>query len=167
MGTVTDLQTGVHLSIRELAEETELDRDTVQKRITAANATPSGKRGRFPIWRLRDVLKAVMLSNDDGEMDPDKLEPYKRQAHYKAELDRLKLEQETRELIPRIEVEQEQARILRIVAQTLDTLPDIVERDCGATAAQVQRLERALDECREALFQDLTEETDESVRESA
>ena len=165
MGTVVDLKTGIHCSLREIAEETGLDRDTVQKRITAANVVPSGKRGRFPVWRLRDVLKAVLLSNDDGELDPDKLEPYKRQAHYKAELDRLKLEQETRELIPRIEVEQEQARILRNVAQTLDTLPDLVERDCGATPDQIKRIERAVDECRESLYVELAEEDD--VRERA
>jgi hypothetical protein len=169
MGSVTELPaSGIHCSLRQIAEETGLDRDTVQRRIAAANAVPSGKRGGHPVYRLRDVLKAVMLKDDDGQIDPDKLEPYQRQAHYKAELDRLKLDQETRELIPRIEVEQEQARILRVVAQTLDTLPDLVERDCGATAIQVQRIERAVDECREALFTDLSDgEGDAEVRERA
>jgi hypothetical protein len=168
MGSVTELPAaGIHCSLRQIAEETQLDRDTVQRRIAAANVIPSGKRGGHPVYRLRDVLKAVMLKDEEGRTDPDKLEPYQRQAHYKAELDRLKLDQETRELIPRIEVEQEQARILRVMAQTLDTLPDLVERDCGATPAQVQRIERAVDECREALFTDLSDEDDADVRESA
>jgi hypothetical protein len=167
MGSVSQIPAaGIHCSLRQLAEETGLDRDTVQRRISAANAVPSGKRGGHPVYRLRDVLRALLLKDEEGRIDPEKLEPYQRQAHYKAELDKLKLDQETRELIPRIEVEQEQARILRVVAQTLDTLPDIVERDCGATPAQVQRIERAVDECREALFTDLSDEDDE-VRESA
>lgn len=144
--------------MRQLAEECGIDRDTVQRRIAAANVVPSGKRGGHPVYRLRDVLKAVMLKDDDGKLDPDKLEPYQRQAHYKAELDRLKLEQETRELIPRIEVEQEQARTMRIVALMFDTLPDVIERDCGVPGDVLNRIERSIDDCRERLHQQLADE---------
>lgn len=167
MGTVRSIADGVEVSIGGLAVEFGMKRDTVIKRISSANIAPSGKRGGHSVYRLRDVWPVLTGAVDAGE-DPRNLDPYKRQAHYKAELDRLKLEQETRELIPRLEVEQEQARILRVVAQMLDTLPDVVERDCGATATQVQRLERAIDECREALYAELAEgEDDEPVRDSA
>jgi uncharacterized protein DUF1441 len=161
MSKVVALPTGIHGSIRQISEETGLDRDTVQKRISAANVVPSGKRGGHPIYRFRDVLKAVMLSRDDGQIDPDKLEPYQRQAHYKAELDRLKLEQETRELIPRIEVEQEQARSMRTMALMMDTMPDVMERDCGLSGETLSRLERHIDDCREQLYKQLNADDDE------
>ncbi len=163
MGTVTHLPAGLHMSLRQIAEETGLDRDTVQKRIAAANIVPSGKRGGHPVYRLKDCIKAVMLTDEEGRTDPDKLEPYQRQAHYKAELDRLKLEQETRELIPRIEVEQEQARIMRSMSLTLDTLPDVIERDCGVGAETLARIERSIDECRENLYKELSESDDEQA----
>jgi hypothetical protein len=163
MANVTELPAGIHCSLRQIAEETGLDRDTVQKRISAANVVPSGKRGGHPVYRLREVLKPLMMGTDDGRMDPDKLEPYQRQAHYKAELDRLKLEQETRELIPRIEAEQEQARNFRITALMLDTLPDIVERDCGVTPEVLARIERTVDECRETLYKQLAAEDEDEA----
>lgn len=167
MGSVRGISEGLHLSIGSLAAEFGMKRETVAKRIADARLTPSGKRGGYPVYRLKDVLPALTGSIDgDGREDPERLDPYRRQAHYKAALDRLKLEQETRELIPRIECEQEQARILRIVALALDTLPDVVERDCGGTAAQVQRIERAVDECREALYGELSED-DGELRERA
>jgi hypothetical protein len=100
---------------------------------------------------------------EEGSLDPDKLEPFKRQAHYKAELQKLQLETETREVIPRIEVEQEQARILRIVALMLDTLPDVLERDCGLAATMVARVEKALDQVRESLHKALTDDEDEAA----
>lgn len=163
MGTVTHLPAGLHMSLRQIAEETGLDRDTVQKRVSAANIVPSGKRGGHPVYRLKDCIKAVMLADEKGRTDPDKLEPYQRQAHYKAELDRLKLEQETRELIPRIEVEQEQARIMRIVALMLDTLPDVIERDCGVGADLLKRIEKSIDDCRETLHKELAADEDEAL----
>jgi hypothetical protein len=164
MSDVAKLGQGLHLSISTLAAEFGMTRETVSKRLADASSVPSGKRGGYPVYRLKDVYPYLVGAQIAAGEDPQNLDPYRRQAHYKAELDRLKLEQETRELIPRLEVEQEQARILRVVAQTLDTLPDVVERDCGASAAQIQRLERAIDECREALY---TELADDGIRDSA
>jgi hypothetical protein len=169
MGKVIPMPAGLHASIRQIAEETGFDRDTVAKKISERSCVPSGKRGGHPVYRLRDVLPALYVLTADGLEDPQKMDPFRRVAHYKAELDRLKLEQETRELIPRIEVEQEQARILKIIAQLMDTLPDIVERDCGATADQVKRIERATDEAREHVFQELAEDehAPAAIREGA
>ena len=168
MGIVKSIAEGLHLSVGALAVEFGMKRETVIKRLANANAVPSGKRGAHNVYRLRDVWPALTNAAPNGELDPQKLDPYKRQAHYKAELDRLQLEQQTRELIPRIECEQEQARIMGIVAQMFDTLPDVIERDCGVSAEVVQRLERAIDECRETLHAELTSEDDgDELRVSA
>jgi hypothetical protein len=163
MAGTASLSEGLKLSISTLAAELGMTRETVAKRISAANVVPAGKRAGHPVYRLRDVLKPLVMVSEDGEDDPDKLDPYRRQAHYKAELQKLQLETETREVIPRIEVEEEQARILRVVALMLDTLPDVLERDCGLSSSTVTRVEKVLDQVRDGLHKTLTEDEGEAV----
>jgi phage terminase Nu1 subunit (DNA packaging protein) len=93
-------------------------------------------------------------------MDPDKLDPFQRKAHYQAEHEALKLQTERAELVPRIEVEQEMARIAKIIAQCFDTLPDRLERDCGMQPVAVAKVERCLDEVREELHRAVIEDED-------
>lgn len=158
MGDVVAIPPGTHLSVRGFAEETGLARDTVAKRIKEAALAPSGKRGGHPVFRLKDLLKAAYFVSDDGSFDPDRLRPFERRAHYQAEHEKLSLERERAELIPRIEVEQEMARVAKIVARGLETLPDILERDCGATPAMVARLERHVDQVREDMHAAMIED---------
>lgn len=160
MSKVVDLSAGVHLSVRRFGDETGLDRDTLTKRIRVAGLVPSGKRGGYPVYRLRDLLKAAYTTAEDGGLDPDKLRPFERKAHYQAETEKLKVETERGELIPRIAVEQEQARIAKIVAHGLETLPDILERDCGASGAMLVRIEQHIDAVRERMYAELTEGED-------
>jgi phage terminase Nu1 subunit (DNA packaging protein) len=89
------------------------------------------------------------------ETDPDSLEPFKRKAHYQAESDKMKLAKEQGELIPADEVEDEMATIAKLVTETLETLPDILERDTGATPRQIAITERAIDRVRETLYSKL------------
>jgi len=163
MSKVVDLSSGVHLSVRRFGDETGLDRDTLTKRIRVAGLVPSGKRGGYPVYRLRDLLKAAYTTDEDGGLDPDKLRPFERHAHYKAEKEKLAVEQERGELIPRIEVEQEQARIAKIVAHGLETLPDVLERDCALAPEVVARMERHIDAVRERMYAELTEGEDGAV----
>lgn len=149
---------GVKVSIRQFAEETGIHRDTIVKRIDAAGLKPSGERAGHPVYRLKDLLRAAYQTAEDGAVDPDKLEPFKRQAHYKAEHLKLQVETEQGELIPRIEVEQESARVMRVQSMFLDTLPDVLERDCGLSAQTVAVLEKRIDRAREDLYKALTED---------
>lgn len=159
MSRVSALSQGLHVSISTLAAEFGVTRETAARRIADAGIEPSGKRGGYPVYRLKDAWSAVLGQvSDDGSADPDKLDPFKRQAHYKAEHLKLQLEAEQRELLPRIEVEQEQARILRVIALFLDTLPDVLERDCGLAAAMIIAVEKRLDQVREEMHKALTDE---------
>jgi hypothetical protein len=171
MGNVTQLPTGTNLSIRQLAEETGFDRDTVSKKLTESGVRPSGKRGGHPVYRLRDALPALYVTGPDGRQDPEKMDPFRRKAHYQAEHELLSLARERGELVPRMEVEQEQARVLKILVQALDTLPDLLERDCALTAAALGRVEQIVDGAREQMYEALAEPdvTDDpgAVRESA
>lgn len=168
MSKVVELGRGVHLSIRAFSEETGVHRDTIGKRIDDAGLKPSGDRGGHPVYRLKDLLTAVN-GGVDGHQDPDELEPFKRKAYYQAEREKLQLQTERGELIPRIETEREQARIITVLVQAMDTLPDILERDCGATPSQLEKIEKICDHVREQIYGDLTqnEDADSAVRESA
>lgn len=161
MSNVIDLSRGVLLSLRQMAEETGFDRGTIARRIDEARLKPGGKRGGHPVYRMRDVLK--LLFQPGGEdFDPDELDPFKRRAYYQGELEKMKVAQERGELVPRMEVEREQARVLGRVVQFCDTLPDIIERDVGATPIQLEAIERAVDKLREDLYADLVAEDDDA-----
>jgi hypothetical protein len=135
------------------------DRDTLRRRLLEAGIEPYAERGGHKIYKLREVYLAWTSAN--GTINPENLSPFNRRAWYQAELDRLRLEQTRGEVIPRLEVEQEIAGVLKIAAETFDTLPDLVERDCGATPQQVARIETVCDRAREEMHRRLTEPTSE------
>lgn len=168
MGSVVELGRGVHLSVRGLAEETGFDRDTVTKRLTVAKVKPSGKKGGHPVYRLKEALKAIYaFADEDGGIDPDKLEPFQRKAHYQAEHEKLKLQVERGELVPRIASEQEMARVVKIMVRAFDTIPDKIERDCGAPALVVERVERELDAARESIYEQIVQPDEDDAERAA
>lgn len=165
MGKVVELSSGTHLSISALAVEFGQTRETVRKRLADAGITPSGKRAAYPVYRLKDALPALLGGGDQS--DPDKLDPYRRKAFYQGEHEKLQLQVARRELIPRIEAEQEMAAMAKIVAECFDTLPDILERDCGLAPAILDRLEGALDRTREDLYTRLSDDEDDDAGSTA
>lgn len=169
MSQVTDFLHGVNLSISQFSEESGMTRETVSRRIGAGNLSPAGMRNGNPVYRLRELLKAVVLNDDDGEVDPQKLRPFERRAHYQAELEALTLATKRGELVPTFEVEQLQAEIFKKVGECLDTLPDVLERDCGASPLLLAKIEQRLDQLREHLYTRLTEDedADSAARERA
>lgn len=142
-------------SIRAWAEAFGIDRDTLGRRLTENGAKPAGvgERGH-PEYSWPDLHVAAFGTNQD----PDKLDPFRRKAHYQCEIDKTKLAELRGELIPREEVEQGYARIMKAVARSMDTLPDFLERDCGASGAILARVERAVDSLRVELHRALVAE---------
>lgn len=146
-----------------------MTRETAAKRLAEAKVKPSAKRGGYPVYRLKDAWPVITgaASGAGDPNDPDKLRPFERQAHYKAEHLKLQVQTEKREVIPRIEVEQEQARIFKLVAMRDDTLPDILERDCGLPAHVVELIEKTIDRSRDELHKALTAGPDEDANPEA
>jgi hypothetical protein len=142
----------VNLSISDLAVEFGMTRETVAKRLADGKVKPADKRRSHPVYRLRDALRAL-LTGPDG--DPDKLDPFRRKAHFQAEQAQLKLQTDRGELITSGDVERTFAAALKPIRLCLETLPDILERDVGLSPTQVTRCERALDEIREQLHADV------------
>lgn len=162
MSKVVSLPTGTNLSIRQLAEECGFDRDTIAKRIRNAGLVLAGKRGGHAVYRLREVLPVLFQKGEDGKDDPQKLDPFRRKAHYQAEREALELSTSRRELIPRIEVEEEQARVAKIIVQALETLPDILERDCGLAGTQLEKVETTIDKVRDEMYEAMVDRDDQA-----
>jgi len=127
---------------------------------------PKEGRGEFPLaGAVRGYINFLRQTGASSEIDPEKLDPFKRRAHYQAEAEKLVLQQKRGELVPRIEMEAEQGRVAKIVTECLETLPDKLERDAGLTAKQAAIVEKACNVVREQMYQLQIEDGD--VRASA
>lgn len=143
-------------SLRRLAAEFGLARDTVARRVRDAGLRPSGERKGYPVYRIRDVAPLLVdraIYDQDGNVDPDKLSPEKRRAWFQSENERIDLEVRAGSLIPALEHERDMARLVGIVVQVFETLPDILERDEGLEPHQVDRVQQTLDKVRERLYE--------------
>lgn len=167
MGKVVNLGHGIHLSVSSISEEFGSTRETVAKRLAAAKIKPSGKRGGYPVYRLRDAIAACLVTTADGEIDPDKLKPFERHAYYKAEREKLQLQCERAELLSSLEAEQKFAALFKAIAEFFDTLPDVIERDCGASPMMIAKLEDRLDQLREQLYAQAVEIGDDDAAGTA
>lgn len=138
----------VHLSLAAIAAELGSNRDTIVKRLTAANVKPSGKRAGYPVYRLRDVLAACYTSSGAGDTDPEKLKPFERHAFYKAEREKLQLQIECSELVSSSALARTIDTALARLLERIGELPDL----CGDASPLV----RATIEARvAALFEQL------------
>ena len=163
---MADVATFVHgWSVTQLAKETGKARETVSKRLRDAGVAPAGKRGGYDVYRLADAMQAIYGSTDsEAGGNPRDLPPLERRAFYQSENERLKVEVATGALVPAPEVEADYASLVKLVAQFFDTLPDVLERDCGLTGEQVERVQEACDKVRQQMFEKVVAE---DVRESA
>ena len=119
------------------------------------------------------MLPAIEQRNDlrgagGGQVvDPRDLPPMERRAFYQSENERLKVEQSLGTLVPAAEVEADYADLVKTVVQFMDTLPDVLERDCSLSPPQVIKVQEACDEVRMAMFKKVTGDEGEDVRDSA
>jgi hypothetical protein len=148
--TVTDITGGLRLSLSVLAREMGISRDKLRDLLHRNKVQPAGDRSGHPVFHLRDAFR--LLSVPSEAVDPATLPAFERAAYWRAENERMRAMEQARELIPRIEVEQESARCQKIVVQALETLPDVIERDCGVPGAVVERIEERIDQLRRDLY---------------
>lgn len=169
MGDVRDFQPG--WSIARLADEFGIDRRTATKRIRDAGVAPLGKRSGHDTYRVADVAGALLGHTPSGpggdEVDPRDLPPMERRAFYQSENERLSVEQKLGTLVPAAEVEADYADLVKMVVQFFDTLPDVLERDCGLVPEQVMKVQESCDRVRTEMFRRVTGEEGGDVRDSA
>ncbi|POU02042.1 terminase [Escherichia sp. ESNIH1] len=136
------------LNINQLAAMTDLHRQTVASRLSNVPLAP-GSNQKLKLYSVLDILTTLLVRADDPEQtDVNKLLPPDRKAWFQSERERLKFEQETAQLIPSSDVDREFSAMAKAVVQVLETLPDILERDCGLQPAAVARVQTVIDDRR-------------------
>lgn len=100
----------------------------------------TGKRAGHPVYSLESALPAI-ISALQAPSDPGQMSPRSRRDHFAAERAELALHREKREVLPVAAVEQGISRAYHTVRESLDALPDTIERKTGLspTAALLAR----------------------------
>ncbi len=138
------------LNINQLAGITGVHRQTVAARLKQVEPA-LGSNNKLKLYLITDVLTELMapvVASSAEDMTPSD-----RLAYWKAENERLKFEQDTGQLIPADEVAREFSVMAKAVVQVLETLPDILERDCAMSPAAISRVQSVIDDLRDQIAQ--------------
>ncbi|MBF0035799.1 DUF1441 family protein [Citrobacter freundii] len=152
---IGNLNEAFQWSISKISEAFSLDRATVRKRLVEAGIEPAGKVRGNPVYHLRDAGPALFQTeeevNPESIHNPSTMHPKDRKDWYQSENERIKLEKEQRKLIPADEVVIVYSAMRKAVVQVLDTLPDILERDCALSPKAVEVVQKSIDDLRYTL----------------
>lgn len=140
-------------SISRLAVEFGMDRRTISALVEGVQ--PAGTERGNAVYSLRDVAVPISkwLQGQPGqvtlasgeEVDPKSLPPRERDWFYSSEKSRIAAEREARLLCQSFAVEQELRKLAAPVAQMLETLPDLLERDAGLAPEQIALVREIVD----------------------
>lgn len=151
MNEVQKISDGDLFSISRLQRLTGMDRRTIAKRL--ADVMPAGIRAGHPVYSLKDVGPALYAPTEQLSIDdPDKLSAKERLDWYKGETEKRKLQERDGELVQAAEVEREFSDLIDLMVTTIESLPDILERDAGIDGAAVTRAHEVIDDLRHRLF---------------
>lgn len=154
----------IKLNINQIAEISGMHRQTVSQRI--AGLTPTvGSNAKLKLYSLSDLIRLALVEKMSA--DVDSLGPQDRKAFWQAENERLKYERDTGELVPAFEVAQEMSFLAKAVVQSLDTLPDILERDCGLPPAALMRVQQVIDDLRDQMAQQIQQNSDDQEQHNS
>lgn len=138
-------------SITELAEILERDRKTVAAVVRPLVPAEGSSKTRKN-YSVRNLLQA--LSNPQ-DLDVNQMTPAERRAHWQAENERLKFEEASRELIPAEECRDVYTQLCKGLVLVLETLPDLLERDCALTPTAVKYVQDKIDDFRDHLYNEM------------
>ncbi|MDW0618199.1 DUF1441 family protein [Mannheimia haemolytica] len=150
------------LNINQIAELTGLHRQTVSQRVAGLNPA-LGSNSKLKLYALRDLILTGLAEKMSA--DVDSLSPADRRAWFQSENERLKFEKEIGELIPASEVALEMSALAKTVVQVLETLPDILERDCGLQPKDLIRVQQVTDDVRDQMALHIQEVTTDTENE--
>lgn len=136
------------LNINQLASISGLHRQTVASRLKGVETAP-GSNQKLKLYTIPAILAELMKSVVTVALAD--MTPTDRRAWFQSENERLKFEKEEKELIPASEVAREFSSMAKAVVQVLETLPDILERDCALPPAAVSRVQAIIDDIREQM----------------
>ena len=136
------------MSASAFAREMGMTKITVMNRARRLDLPVQRGMDNSELYRVKALVNGVVLGDDEGKLDVDKLDPLSRKAHYQAENDRLKMFRDSGRLIVDTDVEAEMSRIAKAVNHFFETLPDVLERDCALPPQALRILENKLDAVR-------------------
>lgn len=139
-------------SITELAEILRRDRKTIASIARPLEPTPDSSKTRKN-YTVRTLLQAL---DNPQDLDVNQMTPAERRAHWQAENERLKYETARRFLIPAEECAREYRILIKGMVMLLETLPDILERDCGLAPHSTALVQKRIDDYRDYLADKLT-----------
>ena len=119
--------------------------------------TQRGERGKQ--WQFDFLAVAIWkygAADVDLADDPEKMPPKERLDWYRGTRERTRHLEEVGQLLPAADFERVLADVLKTVAVTLESLPDVLERDAGIDGAAVERCQLVVDRMRDELFARLT-----------
>ncbi|HBS2458717.1 TPA: DUF1441 family protein [Klebsiella pneumoniae] len=145
------------VNVTQLAELVGMNRNMVARRLRETEMD-GGNGENLKQYELGKALRVLIMPSvqENGEMSPQD-----RKAWYQSENERIKFEQSERELIPADEVIREYSVMAKAVVQILETLPDILERDCALTPAAVARVQAVIDDLRDEMARKVSESESE------
>lgn len=144
-------------TINSLSEELGVDRASLARKLRDLEPKDSKLRSNgaaVKYYELTDVLDHL---NNGGKSskNPDEMPPKDRLDWYKGNREKKRDQQEAGDLIPAATMERTLADALKIVAVTLEALPDVLERDCGIDGKTVTKAQEVIDRLREDLHERL------------
>lgn len=155
MGNIGDLADAFNWSLSKISEAFSVDRATIRKRLVENNIQATGTFRGNPTYALKDVAPALFAvvreAGEDISHDPSHMIPKERKDWFQSENERIKLEKEQRGLIPVNEVVAVYSAMTKSVVQVLETIPDILERDCALSPQAVTVVQAAIDDLRTTL----------------
>ncbi|BDE02990.1 TPA: DUF1441 family protein [Pasteurella multocida] len=125
-----------------------MHRQTVSQRVSSLKPA-IGSNSKLKLYSLSDLIR--MGLTEKMSTDVGSLTPLDRKAFWQSENERLKYERDTGELIPAFEVAQEMSALAKAVVQTLETLPDILERDAALQPKALMRVQQIIDDLRDQM----------------
>lgn len=154
MGDAADIRNAYNWNVSSIARAFNLHRNTVSGRVKEAGIQPVGRQGNAPLYALADVGPALFGMRDAGGsvIDPNELPPQDRLAWFRSETERQKFEEAEKHLVPDDEVAREMSMLVKAIANGLDTLPDVLERECGLTADVLDTVQAKIDALRESIY---------------
>ena len=127
-------------SLTRYSRELGISRDFLGHALHQADAVPVDNGKGHPVYRLRDVVRALA-----GASSLERMTPFERRAFWEAVHAENRAKEHARQLVPVHEHEEALAHFIKLSAYALQIIPDILERD-GLPPAYVERVEQHVDQ---------------------
>lgn len=112
-------------------------------------AIQRGRKGAPWVFDLRAVAEWYFSSpageTEDGETDPERMDPRDRKDWYDGEAKRRAIAKEAAELMTIEDYMEGQSMLLKEIAASLETLPDLLERRCNLKPDAIMLVREVLD----------------------